>query len=169
MRPDETGVSDEIKFLKEKYVGNDLHVKRLILLSIVSVKKQNPNWIRHRTFLKFGKLFVFFFTIQWTIWSGHRATSISTCWLFGNCKRTVHEFSLSELWSIPLGKNVFIHFYSDHSVVDHSWIHDIKHAILTAPGGVVTIFPVMFYASVIFSLSLFSLINIYDQIYISNI
>lgn len=25
--PDETRVSDEIKFLEEKYVGNDLHVK----------------------------------------------------------------------------------------------------------------------------------------------
>lgn len=34
--PDETGVSYEIKFLEDKYVGNDLHSMLLILLSIVS-------------------------------------------------------------------------------------------------------------------------------------
>lgn len=38
--PDETGVSYEIKFLEDKYVGNDLHSILLILLSIVSQRNK---------------------------------------------------------------------------------------------------------------------------------
>lgn len=39
--PDETGVLYEIKFLEDKYVGNDLHLILLILLSIVSQRNKN--------------------------------------------------------------------------------------------------------------------------------
>lgn len=39
--PDETGVSYEIKFLEDKYVGNDLHSMLLILLSLVSQRNKN--------------------------------------------------------------------------------------------------------------------------------
>lgn len=56
--PDDAGVSDEIKFLEEKYVGNDL-----IYFQLFPWRRKNPDWIRHKTFLTFVKLY-FFSTIE---------------------------------------------------------------------------------------------------------
>lgn len=39
--PDDAGVSDEIKFLEEKYVGNDL-----IYFQLFPWRRKNPDWIR---------------------------------------------------------------------------------------------------------------------------